>query len=106
MSRLMGGREPTGEGRVESVIASAAMGWRKWSNGRQFSAEAAAKSLGKYNRLCDNRSDTGPSKPRVAGSNPAGRASFLKNALIVPTAWPPGAKVQGEHSDRSSPQIG
>ena len=28
-----------------------AMGWRKWSNGRQFSAAAAAKSLGKYNRL-------------------------------------------------------
>ncbi len=41
-----------------------------------------------------NRSDTGPSKPRVAGSNPAGRASFRKNSLIVPTAWAPGVKVQ------------
>ena len=41
-----------------------------------------------------NRSDTGPSKPRVAGSNPAGRASFLKNSPLVPHAWAPGAKVQ------------
>ena len=28
-----------------------AMGWRKWSNCRQFSAGAAAESLGRYNRL-------------------------------------------------------
>ena len=33
-------------------------------------------------------------KPRVAGSNPAGRASFLKNSPIVPSASAPGAKVQ------------
>ena len=31
MSRLMGGREPTGEGRVESVIASAAMKRRNYA---------------------------------------------------------------------------
>ena len=40
--------------------------------------------------------DRWPSKPRVAGSNPAGRASFLKNSLIVPPAWAPGAKVQAK----------
>ena len=28
-----------------------AMGWRKWSNWRQFSAGTAAESLGRYNRL-------------------------------------------------------
>ena len=39
-------------------------------------------------------SDLRPSKPRVAGSNPAGRDIFLKNSLIVPTAWAPEAKVQ------------
>ena len=38
----------------------------------------------------------GPSKPRVAGSNPAGRAISLKNSLIVPTVWAPGAKVQAK----------
>ena len=37
-----------------------------------------------------------PSQPRVAGSNPAGRAIFLKNSPLVPTAWAPGAKVQAK----------
>ena len=41
-----------------------------------------------------NRSDDRPSKPRVAGSNPAGRAISLKNSPIVPSAWALGAKVQ------------
>ena len=41
-------------------------------------------------------SDHRPSKPRVAGSNPAGRAIFLKNSPIVPSAWAPGAKVQAK----------
>ena len=35
-------------------------------------------------------------KPRVAGSNPAGRATFLKNSPIIPSAWAPGAKVQAK----------
>ena len=51
----------------------------------------------KYNRfdITDHhRSDMGPSKPRVAGPNPAGRAIFLKNSLIVPAASAPEAKVQ------------
>ena len=51
----------------------------------------------KYNRfdITDHhRSDMGPSKPRVAGSNPAGRAISLENSPIVPTASAPGAKVQ------------
>ena len=68
-----------------------------WSNWRQVSARSGGQSLKKYNRfdITDHhRSDMGPSKPRVAGSNPAGRAIFLKNSLIVPIAWAPGAKVQ------------
>ena len=40
-----------------------------------------------------HRSGMGPSKPRVAGSNPAGRAIFLMNSPIVPSASAPGAKV-------------
>ena len=40
--------------------------------------------------------DRWPSKPRVAGSNPAGRATSLKNSLIVPAASAPGAKVQAK----------
>ena len=68
-----------------------------WSNWRQVSAESGGQSLKKYNRfdITDHhRSDMGPSKPRVAGSNPAGRAIFLENSLIVPSAWAQGAKVQ------------
>ena len=70
-----------------------------WSNWRQVSAGSGGQSLKKYNRfdITDHhRSDMGPSKPRVAGSNPAGRAIFLKKSLIVPAAWAPEAKVQAE----------
>ena len=42
----------------------------------------------------DTKRDPRPSKPRVAGSNPAGRAISLKNSPIVPSAWALGAKVQ------------
>ncbi len=52
-----------------------------------------------------NRSDTGPSKPRVAGSNPAGRAIFLKNSPPVPTAWAPGAKVQANKVTGALPRL-
>ena len=65
-------RDPIGYGRE-------AMTWRMWSNWRQISAESGGQSLKKYNRfdITDHhRSDMGPSKPRVAGSNPAGRATF------------------------------
>ena len=41
-------------------------------------------------------SDGRPSKPRVAGSNPAGRAIFLKNSPILASVWSPGAKVQAK----------
>ena len=85
-------RDPIGYGRE-------AMRWRMWSNCRQVSVESGGQSPQKYNRfdITDHhRSDMGPSKPRVAGSNPAGRAIFLKNSLIVPTAWAPGAKVQAK----------
>ena len=47
-----------------------------WSNWRQVSAGSGGQSLKKYNRsdITDHhRSDMGPSKPRVAGSSPAGR---------------------------------
>ena len=46
-----------------------------------------------------------PSKPGVAGSNPAGRASFLENSPSVPTFSIP-RRMCGEHSDRSAPKIG
>ena len=65
-------RDPIGYGRE-------AMRWRMWSNWRQVSARSGGQSLKKYNRfdITDHhRSDMGPSKPRVAGSNPAGRATF------------------------------
>ena len=52
-----------------------------------------------------NRSDERPSKPRVAGSNPAGRAIFLKNSLIVPTAWAPEAKVQAKKVTGPLPRL-
>ena len=38
--------------------------------------------------------DRWPSKPRVAGSNPAGRASSLKNSAILASVAQPEAKVQ------------
>ena len=85
-------RDPIGYGRE-------AMRWRMWSNWRQVAARSGGQSLKKYNRfdITDHhRSDRGPSKPRVAGSNPAGRAIFLENLPIVPIAWPPGAKVQAK----------
>ena len=88
-------RDPIGYGRE-------AMRWRKWSNWRQVSARSGGQSLKKYNRfdITDHhRSDTGPSKPRVAGSNPAGRASFLKNAPIVQAGDTPA--VTSRRSDRS-----
>ena len=44
-------------------------------------------------------------KPRVAGSNPAGRAIFLKNSLIVPTAWAPEAKVQAKKVTGHLPRL-
>ena len=56
---------------------------RKWLNSLLFPVFGRA-----------HRSDMGPSKPRVAGSKPAGRAIFLENSPIVPIAWAPGAKVQ------------
>ena len=49
--------------------------------------------------------DLRPSKPRVAGSNPAGRAIFLKNSLIVPTAWAPEAKVQAKKVTGHLPRL-
>ena len=67
-----------------------------WSNWRQVSAGSGGQSLKKYNRsdITDHhRSDMGPSKPRVAGSNPAGRAIFLENSPILASVAPPGAKV-------------
>ena len=95
-------RDPIGYGRE-------AMRWRMWSNWRQVSARSGGQSLKKYNRfdITDHhRSDMGPSKPRVAGSNPAGRAIFLKNSPIVPTAWGTGGESTGEKSDRSPSKIG
>ena len=68
-----------------------------WSNWRQVSAGSGGQSLKKYNRfnITDHhRSDMGPSKPRVAGSNPAGRASSLKNSAILASVAQPEAKVQ------------
>ena len=79
-----------------------------WSNWRQVSARSGAQSLKTYNRfdITDHhRSDMGPSKPRVAGSNPAGRASFLKNSPIVPSAWAPGAKVQAKKVTGHLPRL-
>ena len=73
-------RDPIGYGRE-------AMTWRMWSNWRQVSAGSGGQSLKKYNRfdITDHhRSDMGPSKPRVAGSNPAGRAIFLKILRVAP----------------------
>ena len=35
----------------------------------------------------------------------AGRASFLKNSLIVPTAWAPGAKVQAKKVTGHLPRL-
>ena len=78
-------RDPIGYGRE-------AMRWRMWSNWRQVSARSGGQSLKKYNRfdITDHhRSDMGPSKPRVAGSNPAGRAISRR---ILPTAQ------AGDHS--------
>ena len=49
--------------------------------------------------------DLRPSKPRVAGSNPAGRAIFLKNSPIVPSVWPPGAKVQANKVTGQAPRL-
>ncbi len=72
-------RDPIGYGRE-------AMRWRKWSNWRQVSARSGGQSLKKYNRfdITDHhRSDMGPSKPRVAGSNPAGRANSRQILRIV-----------------------
>ena len=46
-----------------------------------------------------------PSKPGVAGSSPAGRATFLDNSPIVPTFATP-RRMCGEHSDRSGSKIG
>ena len=46
-----------------------------------------------------------PSKPRVAGSNPAWRAIFLKNSPIVPTTWAPGAKVQAKQVTGHLPRL-
>ena len=94
-------RDPIGYGRE-------AMRWRMWSNWRQVSAGSGGQSLKKYNRfdITDHhRSDMGPSKPRVAGSNPAGRAIFLKNSLIVPPAWAPEAKVQAEKVTGHLPRL-
>ena len=68
-----------------------------WSNWRQVSAGSGGQSLKKYNRfdITDHhRSDMGPSKPGVAGSNPAGRAIFLENSPIVPVSQAPSAKVR------------
>ena len=79
-----------------------------WSNWRQVSARSGGQSLKKYNRfdITDHhRSDMGPSKPRVAGSNPAGRAIFPKNSPIVPTAWAPGAKVQAKKVTGHLPRL-
>ena len=86
-------RDPIGYGRE-------AMRWRMWSNWRQVSARSGGQSLKKYNRfdITDHhRSDMGPSKPRVAGSNPAGRASFLARLCGVMTT----AVVIPFSSDRS-----
>ena len=72
-------RDPIGYGRE-------AMRWRMWSNWRQGSARSGGQSLKKYNRfdITDHhRSDMGPSKPRVAGSNPAGRAISRQILQIV-----------------------
>ena len=44
-------------------------------------------------------------KPRVAGSNPAGRAISLKNSPIVPIAWAPGAKVQAKKVTGHLPRL-
>ena len=49
--------------------------------------------------------DLRPSKPRVAGSNPAGRAIFLMNSQIVPPAWVPGAKVQAKKVTGPLPRL-
>ena len=35
----------------------------------------------------------------------AGRAIFLKNSLIVPTAWAPGAKVQAKKVTGHLPRL-
>ena len=94
-------RDPIGYGRE-------AMRWRMWSNWRQVSARSGGQSLKKYNRFDitdQHRSDMGPSKPRVAGSNPAGRASFLENAPIVPSASAPGAKVQANKVTGPLPRL-
>ena len=79
-----------------------------WSNWRQVSAGSGGQSLKKYNRfdITDHhRSDSGPSKPRVAGSNPAGRAISLKNSPIVPSAWASGAKVQAKKVTGHLPRL-
>ena len=49
--------------------------------------------------------DVGPSKPRVAGSNPAWRAIFLENSPMVPTAWAPGAKIQANKVTGPLPRL-
>ena len=67
---------------------------RKWLNSLLFPV------VGRAHRL-----DMGPSKPRVAGSNPAGRAIFLENSLIVPIAWAPGAKVQANKVTGHLPRL-
>ena len=78
-----------------------------WSNWRQVSAGSGGQSLKKYNRLDitdHHRSDMGPSKPGVAGSSPAGRATFLEKTPIVRMFATP-RRMCGEHSDRSASKI-
>ena len=79
-----------------------------WSNWRQVSAGSGGQSLIKYNRfdITDHhRSDMGPSKPGVAGSNPAGRAIFLEKTPVSPTFALP-RRMCSEQSDRSGSTIG
>ena len=53
----------------------------------------------------DTKRDPRPSKPGVAGSNPAGRANFQENSPIVPSAWTPGAKVQAKKVTGPLPRL-
>ena len=82
---------------VANVVELAPGFGRKWQSIPQ-----------KYNRfdITDHhRSDMGPSKPGVAGSNPAGRAIFLNNSPIVPSAWAHGAKVQAKKVTGHLPRL-